>query len=70
MKAKANVAKIQPPFRRSSVDKRWEKKICAFENHPAYDTEIRSVRLCHLVASPEFMGLSQHPSATNIQEVT
>lgn len=26
--------------------------------------------LCHLVASPEFMGLSQHPSATNIQEVT
>lgn len=49
---------------------RWKKKICAFENYPAYDTEIRSVRLCHLTASPEFMGLSQHPSATNIQEVT
>lgn len=26
--------------------------------------------ICHLIASPEFMGLSQHPSATNIQEVT
>lgn len=26
--------------------------------------------LCHLIASPEFRGLSQHPSATNIQEVT
>lgn len=26
--------------------------------------------LCHLIPSPEFMGLSQHPSATNIQEVT
>lgn len=26
--------------------------------------------LCHLIFSPEFMGLSQHPSATNIQEVT